>query len=158
MDQRVRFIGEYLEGYFPFSELCDQFSISRKTGYKLVGRYEEQGIDGLKDRDRKPLTCPHKTDPAVIDAILATRKKHPTWGPKKILNVIKPQYKELPAVSTTADILSRHGLISPGKRRFRRHHPGCPQTIANAPNDIWTADYKGHFRMGNSFYCYPLTV
>jgi len=158
MDQRVRFIGEYLEGYFSFSELCDQFSISRKTGYKWIGRYEEQGVEGLKDRGRKPLTCPHKTAPAVIDAIITTRKKHPSWGPKKILRVIEPHYKDLPAVSTTADILSRNNLIAPGKRRFRRNHPGCPQSIAHAPNDIWTADYKGHFRMGNSFYCYPLTV
>src|SRR4030043_2449198 len=62
MDQRVRFIAEYLKGYFPFSELCFQFSISRKTGYKWVQRYEEQGIEGLNDRARRPHNCPHKTD------------------------------------------------------------------------------------------------
>jgi Integrase core domain. len=158
MDQRVRFIGEYLKGYFPFSELCIQFSISRKTGYKWVQRYAEHGVEGLTDRDRKPHNCPHKTDGAIVEAIVQARTKHPTWGPKKLLQIISPHYQELPAVSTTADILSRKGLIAPGKRRFRRAHPGCPKTTTNEPNDIWTADYKGHFRMGNSLYCYPLTV
>jgi len=158
MDQRVRFIAEYLKGYFPFSELCFQFSISRKTGYKWVQRYEEQGIEGLNDRARRPHNCPHKTDTAIVDAIVQARMKHPNWGPKKLLQIIAPDYKELPAISTTADILTRNGLIAPGKRRIRRTHPGCPKTTTNEPNDIWTADYKGHFKIGNRKYCYPLTV
>jgi len=158
MDQRVRFIAEYLEGYFPFNELCLQFNISRKTGYKWVERYEREGPEGLKDQSRRPRMCPHKTDEAVIDAIMQERVKHPTWGPKKLLAILASRYADLPAVSTTADILKREGLIVPGKRRLRRKHPGCPATKAQKPNDIWTADYKGHFRMRNGHYCYPLTV
>lgn len=158
MDQRVRFIAEYLRGYFPFNELCLQFTISRKTGYKWVERYEQGGSEGLADRSRRPLTCPHVTDEALIDAIVAARGKHPTWGPKKLLTILAPRYPRLPALSTAADILKRKGLIVPGKRRLRRKHPGCPQTRAQEPNDIWSADYKGHFKMGNGLYCYPLTV
>jgi putative transposase len=158
MDQRVRFIAEYLKRYYPFAELCCQFSISRKTGYKWVQRYAEHGAAGLNDRDRRPRTCPHKTDPAITRAIVQVRKKHPSWGPKKILKIISNQYQDLPAISTTADILTRNGLIAKTKKRFRRAHPGCPKTTTSEPNDIWTADYKGHFKMGNSLYCYPLTV
>jgi len=158
MDQRLRFIAEYLKEYFSFSELCFQFSISRKTGYKWVDRYEESGIEGLNDRTRRPLQCPHKTEEKIIDAIVSARMKHPTWGPKKLLQTIAGKYRDLPAISTTADILKRSGLIAKRKRRIRRAHPGCPQTTTNNPNDIWTADYKGNFRMGNSQYCYPLTV
>jgi transposase InsO family protein len=158
MDQRIRFIAEYLEGYFPFNELCIQFSISRKTGYKWVQRYENHGAEGLTDQSRRPHFCPHETDAAITEAIVKARLKHPTWGPKKLLEIISPHYPDLPAVSTTSDILKRKGLITPGKRRLRRAHPGCPKTTTNEPNDIWTADYKGHFKMGNGLYCYPLTV
>jgi len=158
MDQKIRFIAEYLKGYFPFSELCFQFSISRKTGYKWIHRYEDQGIEGLNNRSTRPVNCPHKTDPAIIEAIVHARIKHPSWGPKKLLQILSPKYKDLPAISTTADILTRNGLIIPRKRRLRHRHPGCPKTTTNGPNDIWTADYKGHFKMGNQHYCYPLTV
>ena len=126
MDQRIRFISEYLNGYFPVNELCLQFSISRKTAYKWIKRYEEHGAEGLTDRSHRPHYCPHETDTDIIDAIIEARSKHPTWGPKKLLKVISSQYKDLPAISTTADILKRKGLIIPGKRRIRRYHPGCP--------------------------------
>ena len=158
IDQRVRFIAEYLKGYFSFHELCLQFSISRKTGYKWVERYEQEGPEGLVDRSRRPHSSPHITDEAVIEAIVQARLKHPTWGPKKLLEILTPHYSDLPAVSTTADILKRKGLIHGSKRRLKRKHPGCPQTIAEEPNDIWSADYKGHFKMRDGLYCYPLTV
>jgi len=158
MDQRVRFIAEYLRYYFPFSELCLQFNISRKTGYKWIERYEEEGPEGLKDKSRRPHGSPYETDSEVIEAIVQARMKHPTWGPKKLLEILSPRYPDLPAISTAADILKRNGLITTSKRTLRRKHPGCPQTIASKPNDIWSADYKGHFKMRNSLYCYPLTV
>ena len=158
MDQRVRFITEYLRDYFPFSELCLQFNISRKTGYKWIERYEQEGSEGLKDQSRRPHGSPCETDSEIIEAIVKARMKHPTWGPKKLLAILTPRYPDLPAISTAADILKRNGLITISKRSLRRKHPGCPQTIASKPNDIWSADYKGHFKMRNSLYCYPLTV
>jgi len=160
MGQRIRFISEYLNNYYSFADLCSQFEISRKTGYKWVGRYKEFGPLGLEDRSRRPQSCPHQTDAKILKAIKDIRKKHPYWGPKKLLVRIKKDHPRwnLPAISTTADILKREGLILPGKRRLRRKHPGCPKTSASGPNDIWTADYKGHFKMRNGQYCYPLTV
>ena len=160
MDQRVRFISEYLDGYFSLAEICRQFEISRKTGYKWIQRYESFGAEGLADQSRRPHNCPHQTDEKIITSIIEVRRKHPTWGPKKLLKIISDKQPgwELPAISTAADILKREGLILPGKRRLRRKHPGCPKTTTNSPNDIWTADYKGHFKMRNGNYCYPLTV
>lgn len=160
MDQRVRFISEYLNAYFSVAELCRQFEISRKTGYKWINRYKEYGVEGLVEKSTQPLFCPHKTDHKMVKAIINQRKKHPSWGPKKILHTISLKYPRLslPAISTTADILKKEGLILPGKRRLRRKHPGCPTGVANAPNDTWTVDYKGQFKMRNGLYCYPLTV
>ncbi len=160
MDQRIRFLSDYLEGFYSFSELCQHFGVSRKTGYKWVGRYRDYGVEGLEERSRRPLACPHQTDDAIIQAIVRERRKHRTWGPKKLLHVIGKRHPEwtLPAISTAADILKRKGLIEPKRRRLRRQHPGCPKTTCNAPNEIWTADYKGHFKMLNGQYCYPLTV
>lgn len=158
MDQRIRFISEYLDGYFPVNELCLQFSISRKTAYKWIKRYEKEGAKGLEDRSHRAHYCPHETNGDIMKAIVDARIKHPTWGPKKLLEILGKHYDDLPAISTTADILKRNGLITSGKRRFRRYHPGCPQTTTAAPNDIWTADYKGHFKTRNGLYCYPLTV
>ena len=160
MDQRVRFISEYLNGYFSLAEICRQFEVSRKTGYKWIGRYKAFGAEGLADQSRRPHNCPHQTNDDIIKGIIEVRRKHPTWGPKKLLKIISDKHPgwELPAISTAADILKREGLILPGKRRLRRKHPGCPKTTTNSPNDIWTADYKGHFKMRNGNYCYPLTV
>ena len=160
MDQRVRFISEYLNGYYPLSEICIQFEISRKTGYKWIRRYEKFGPSGLEDRSRKPHTCPHKTDVKILNALKEVRRKHPHWGPKKLIAILKNRHSawDFPAISTTADILKREELIKPGRRRIRRKHPGCPKTTASKPNDIWTADYKGHFKLRNGQYCYPLTV
>jgi len=87
------------------------------------------------------------------------REKHPSWGPKKILDVLgrwDPE-RALPSIPTAARILDRAGLVKP-RRRYRRAHPGCPQTKAAEPNDIWPADYKGQFRLKNGKYCFPLTI
>ncbi|HDH33978.1 MAG TPA: IS481 family transposase, partial [Nitrospirae bacterium] len=160
MDQRVRFISEYLEGYFPVAEICRQFNISRKTGYEWLTRYEKYGALGLEDRHRKPKKCPHKTETRIVNSIKYYRSKHPTWGPKKILALLEKRHSDWknPAESTIAGILKREGLITGPKRRIRRKHPGCPTTVATEPNQIWTADYKGQFKMLNGKYCYPLTV
>lgn len=160
MDQRIRFLSDYLEGLYPFTELCRHFGISRKTGYKWVGRYRDYGAEGLEERSRRPHSCPHQTDDKIVEAIVRARRKHPSWGPKKLLWLVEKRHPDwrLPAISTTADILKRKGLIEPKPRRFRRQHPGCPKTTCQAPNEIWTADYKGHFKMLNGQYCYPLTV
>ena len=160
MDEKVRFVGDYQRDLLSLSELCDRYGISRKTGYKWIDRYEARGAAGLQDLSRRPHCCPHQTPPEVIEALLEARRRHPRWGAKKLLKIVSRRHpaREWPARSTACDILKRHGLIPSGRRRPRLGHPGKPDTLMQAPNDIWTADFKGQFRTRDGLYCYPLTV
>lgn len=158
-EQRKRFIEDYLLNLYSKTELAERFGISRKTAHKWIERYKEHGQSGLQEQSRRPHSCPWQTDEAIVAELVELRKKHPTWGPAKLLDVM--QYRdadrELPGVSTVARILARTGLVKP-RRRYRRAHPGCPKSQAEGPNDIWAADYKGQFRLKNGSYCFPLTV
>jgi putative transposase len=160
MDQRIQFIADYQRGVFTMTELCGRFGISRKTGYKWLTRYEDEGPEGLLERSRRPRTCPHETPLRIELALIEARRHHPTWGAKKLLSIIGRRHRQwrLPAPSTASLILKRHGLISPRRRRARPGHPGRPHTPMTAPNEIWSGDFKGHFRTRNGLYCYPLTV
>jgi putative transposase len=160
MHQKTQFIADYLREIYTFSELCERYRISRKTGYKWIKRFIEEGPPGLKERRRSPRCIPHRTDQKVIDALLELRHRHPSWGAKKLL--VKLQQRKpnwiLPARSTVYDLLRPYGVIKKQRRRRSVGHPGKPQRQALAPNDIWCADFKGQFRLGNGQYCYPLTV
>src|SRR5262245_39605786 len=160
MQQRTLFIADHLRGGWTHSELCEEYGISRKTGYKWIERYLRHGVQGLEERSRRPRHSPHATAPQVVAAIVECRKRHPRWGPKKILKVLHRQHPQwsLPHRSTGAQILRRHGLIAGKKKRRRIGHPGRPHGSINAVNQVWCADFKGQFRMGNGQYCYPLTV
>jgi transposase InsO family protein len=158
MDQKMQFILECRDRFFSFSELCSQFGISRKTGYKWLDRYHEDGPPGLTDRSRRPHSFGRATDSEIVDAIVGARLKHPTWGPKKLRAILSSRFPDLPAISTASDILKRNGLIQGNKRKMRRQRPGTPHSLALDPNDTWSVDYKGQFRMRNGIYCYPLTV
>ena len=160
MDQRTQFIADYLRGVFAVSELCAHYGVSRKTGYKWIDRYLRQGPAGLDERSRRPWHSPNTTAPEIVEAFLDVRRRHPSWGGKKILAIVHKRHPrwELPGRSTVCEILKRHGMVA--KRRTRRKigHPGKPTSSILAPNDVWSADFKGQFKTGNGIYCYPLTV
>ncbi|MGA9533159.1 MAG: IS481 family transposase [Anaerolineales bacterium] len=158
-EQKQRFIEDYLLSYYSVTELAERVSISRKTAYKWINRHKEQGQAGLEDQPRRPKSCPWQTPSEIAEELIALRKAHPHRGPKKLLNAMarRDPDRTLPAISTAAKILAEAGLVKP-RRRHRRAHPGCPQTKAAGPNDIWPADYKGQFRLKNGQYCFPLTV
>jgi len=160
MDQKTQFIADVLRGGLAIVELCDDYGISRKTGYKWIDRYLNEGPDGLRDRSRRPTSNPNSTPPELVDAILDARRRHPSWGAKKLLKVLSGQHPRWPwpQRSTVCDILKRNGLVAKKRRRRAIGHPGKPSTIVTAPNDLWCADYKGHFKTGDGRYCYPLTV
>jgi transposase InsO family protein len=160
MDQRVRFAGALVSDLYTMTELCAAYGISRKTGYKWAERYRREGIDGLKDRSRAPGSCPHRTEPRCEEALVAERQKRPRWGPRKLLKLLEPQHPDWgwPAESTAGEILKRHGLVESRRCRPRRLPRSKPTVETAEPNDLWTADYKGEFRMGNRRLCYPLTV
>jgi putative transposase len=160
VEQREKFIKDLRFGLFCVAELCDRYGVSRKTGYKWIERFEEEGRQGLDDRSRAPKTCPHRIEPVVAYAICDARRRHPTWGPRKILQWMGPRYPAmvLPAVSTAGDLLARRGLVKKRRRRRSHLHPGVVPPVTTAPNDIWGADFKGHFKTRDGVYCYPLTM
>jgi len=160
MDEKIRFISDYLNGVFTFTDVCARYAISRKTGYKWVDRYIETGAAGLEDRSRTPRHSPHKTSEAMEEAVLAVRQKHPGWGAGKILTMLERQRQpgKLPGRTTVTHILTRHGCVQSPRKRMHRAHPGKPDTVATAPNQLWSADFKGQFKTLDGVYCYPLTI
>jgi transposase len=142
MDQKTQFIADYLRQSLSMSELCDLYGISRKTGYKLVERYLKHGPSGLEERSRKPASSPNHTPEHIVEAIIALRQRHPSWGAKKLLPILERRHPnwDLPGRSTVCDILSRQGLVP--RKRNRRHigHPGKPSAQILGPNDCWSAD------------------
>jgi putative transposase len=118
MDERARFVLEALEGWTSMSELCERYGISRRVGYKWVERYRERGFPGLADRSRAPRRQAEATPEEVVKEIVKLRKKHPTWGPRKLrarLVRLKPR-GQWPACSTIGEILRREGLVKPRRR------------------------------------------
>jgi transposase InsO family protein len=160
MDQRTQFIADHLRDVWSLTELCALYGISRKTADKWIDRYLRQGPAGLEERSRRPRRSPNQTPEDIVTAILDARRRHPTWGGKKLLAVLPTRHPRwsLPARSTACDILKRHGLVPIRRHRRRIGHPGKPTSQVLAPNDVWSADYKGQFRTGDGRYCYPLTV
>lgn len=159
VNERLKFVAAAQRSGGTMTELCIEFGISRKTGYKILRRYEEEGPEGLRDRSRSPRSHPNQTPGEMEAAILRVRKAHPTWGSKKILAVLEREgVSGLPARSTVDAVLKRAGLVAPRRCRKRRAATGPPCVTAEAPNDVWSIDYKGWFRVGDGTRCDPLTV
>ena len=160
MDQRTQFIADHLRDARTVTELCALYGVSRKTGYKWIDRYLRHGPAGLEEHSRRPHRAPNQTPDEIVAAILEVRRRHPSWGGKKLLALLHRRHPRwpLPGRSTACDILRRHGLVPTRRQRRRIGHPGKPPTGMLAPNDVWSADYKGQFRTGDGRYCYPLTV
>lgn len=160
MDQKTQFIADYLRDTLSVTQLCDHYGISRKTAYKWIDRYLREGPAGLSDRSRRPASSPNTTPEALVEAIITARQRHPSWGAKKLLNILHKKHPRWPwpQRSTVCDILKRNGLIAKKRRTRKIGHPGKPTTVVVDPNDLWCADFKGHFKTGNGQYCYPLTV
>ena len=160
MDQKTQFIADVLRGTQSVAELCDSYGISRKTGYKWIDRYVKEGPAGLVDQSRRPSSSPNSTPAELVDAILQSRQRHPTWGAKKLLKILRNKHPRWPwpQRSAVCEILKRHGLVPKKRRRRAIGHPGKPATLVSAPNELWCADYKGQFKTGDGRYCFPLTV
>jgi transposase InsO family protein len=155
MSEKLRFIEQIGLQERAFSELCREFGISRKTGYKLFNRYNQEGIAGLNARSRKPRRSINKTTDEIEEKILTARDLHPSWGGEKLLRYLKNKgYENLPTEKTIDRILKRNGLITAEESEKRK--PWIRFEHEN-PNDLWQMDFKGHFAIGES-RCYPLTV
>lgn len=157
MDERIKFVSRLLDGEC-MSELCREFNISRKTGYKFYSRYKSEGIEGFYDKSRRPLNVGNRLARDLEQRIIELKQEYPTWGARKIrdrFNKRNPEVK-LPALSTVHAVLDRNGLVKERKRRYRSQGTSLSNSLE--PNDLWCADFKGQFKLKNGKYCYPLTI
>ena len=159
MEERLRVVARLLDGE-PMTQMCRKFGISRKTGYKIFERYREHGLEALNDRCRRPLRYANQLPHQLESLIVSLKRDKPHWGARKIRELLVRRLAgdvRVPANSTIHAVLDRHGLV----RRMRKRRPratGTPLSEGAGPNDLWCADFKGEFQLGNQAYCYPLTV
>lgn len=161
VNERMKFVSQLLDGEERMADLCRAYGISRKTGYKYLNAFNESGPAGLYDASKAPGSSPHRTADSTVALLVAARKKHPTWGPKKLCAWLAKKHEgvRLPCPSTAGTILKRAGLVEPRRRRTPVATPTAgPLTQATQPNDVWCVDFKGEFRLGNGSLCYPLTI
>ena len=160
MDEKTAFITECLQGELPMTALCERYGISRDTGYRLLGRYREEGPSGLEPRSRAPHRHGMTMAEEVAAAIVALRRQRPYWGPKKLRAVLqRREPKQLwPAPSTIGDLLRRERLSEPRRRRRRAVPLSQPFLPVHEPNDLWCIDFKGWFRTADGQRCDPLTI
>src|SRR5437762_9524357 len=158
MDERVKFIAGLLDGE-KMAVLCRRFGISRKTGYKILNRYNSCGLEGLTDRSRRPYRHANQLPIQIETLIVQSKQERPHWGAPKIRERLARRYPDVhtPAISTVHAVLDRHGLVKSRKRR-RHKASGTPLSMSDQPNDLWCADYKGEFMLADRRYCYPLTL
>jgi transposase InsO family protein len=159
MDERLRFVARLLEGE-GMSEVCRDFGVSRKTGYKIFSRYKEHGLEALSDRSRRPVRYARQLPAPIEQLIVRCKEDKPHWGARKIRELLVRRLAgdvRVPAKSTIHAVLHRNGLVKlPGRPRRRAH--GTALSPGTQPNDLWCADFKGEFKLGDGRYCYPLTV
>src|SRR5450830_1375967 len=158
--ERMSFSIDIEQHFFSMAELCQRYGVSRKTGYKWIERFDEEGIEGLQDRSRAPRGCPHRTGEEIVERLLDARLAHPRWGARKLIPWLARRHRQVvwPSPSTAADILKRHGLVTDRRRRRHLNALSHARTEPRHPNHLWTADFKGQFRTRDGIYCYPLTV
>lgn len=160
MEERLRFVARLLEGE-GMSDVCRAFGISRKTGYKIFNRYKDDGLEALTDRSRQPVRYANQLPEPVEAMIVSCKKSKPHWGARKIRELLVKRLAgdvRVPSKSTVHAVLDRHGLVAHARKRQRHRAEGTALSLALLPNDLWCADFKGEFKLGNGQYCYPLTV
>jgi transposase InsO family protein len=160
MDLKYQLVTDLNKEHFSITDLSQKYGISRPTVYKWLGRYEQLGIEGLKEQSRAPKNCPHRTPREILELVIQEKLRNRKRGPRKIRAQLKRRHPqlELPAVSTISYWLKKEGLVK--ERKKRRHVPAYTQPFCEcqAPNDVWSIDYKGQFYLKNSHVCYPLTA
>lgn len=161
LEERKKFVLEALrqDKNLTFVDLCTNYNISTKTGYKWINRFIQHGEDGLKDLSRTPLSLPTKISEEIEGLVISIRMQYPTWGPKKIRAELNNEYKNIiiPSEGSIGNILQKHGLSK--SRIYRRHvAKTAPLSKCEAPNHTWMYDFKGWFLTGNGQKCEPLTI
>jgi putative transposase len=160
MDQKIQLLSDWLKEDYTITELSQMYTVSRKTIYKWIERYQAKGWEGLEELSRAPLQHPNATSPQIVSHLIDTKLQHTTWGPKKVVARLEKLYPDQPwpAPSTTGHLLKKAGLVT--DRHLKRHTPPYTQPFRKCarPNDVWSIDYKGQFRLQDGRLCYPLTL
>lgn len=160
VDLREAFVRSCLSDGANVSELCRHYGISRVTGHKWLRRFEAEGLPGLADRSRAPHGNARSVSAEVEALLVAERARHGDYGAGKLLARLAERHPAVawPARSTAHEVLRRHGLVEHPRRR-RPQVDGAKRGVeADRPNAVWSADFKGEFRLGDGTVCYPLTV
>lgn len=156
MALRQEFVAEACQEGANMSVLCQQYGISRKTGYKWLRRYTMEGAAGMEERSRRPHASPTRTSEAIARVVVAARREHPAWGARKLKRWLEDRgHAEVPAPSTITEILRRHGLLDPAAAA---KHRAFARFERSAPNQLWQMDFKGYFVLADGQRCHPLTV
>lgn len=160
MSLKTQLIDSWNKACFSITDLSQKYGISRPTVYKWLARHEKLGLDGLNEQSRAPKHCPHRTPKAIRDLVIHEKLKNRKRGPRKIRAQLKRKNPELdlPAISTISYWLKKEGLVEERKRRFRVPPYTKPFEECNAPNEVWSMDYKGQFFTKNKRVCYPFTL
>lgn len=165
MSERLAFVQACLDRKKRIVDICNEFGISEKTGHKQLKRFREEGIEGLEDRSHAGLSHPYRITPEVAGRIITLRRRYPLYGAQMLRDWLIQHEPEIrwPAASSIGELLKRSNLIGRRRRRNRsdeRSALDAARTSALEPNMVWTADFKGEFRLknGTGRYCYPLTV
>src|SRR5260370_33075505 len=118
VEQRERFIRDHRLDLYAMTELCARYGISRKTGYKWLSRFEDAGRRGLQDGSRAPHHCPHRIPDELAALLCVARRQHPTWGPAKLLDLLRPRHPplDLPARSPAGQLPARPGPVQKARR------------------------------------------
>lgn len=159
MSQKLEFVERAANGE-KVADLCREFGVSRQTGHKWIKRYEQGGYDALEERSRRPKSAPLATAEELVLATLQEREAHPRWGADKLHRLLTKRFgAQTPSRRTIVRILKRANLL----RERRKRAPisvveRAPTVLAQAPNDVWTVDFKGWWRTLNGERCEPLTV
>jgi putative transposase len=160
VDERMRFMMAVESQEEAFAVLCRCYGVSRKTGYKWLGRFRADGVEGLVEHSRAPLSHPQAMTPEVAEACVAVRRAHPSWGPRKVRAWLERTAPDTawPAASSIGALFDREGLTV--KRRLRRRSPpaSAPFGACEAANDVWCMDFKGWFLTGDGTRCEPFTL
>ncbi len=136
MDERLKFIARLLDGE-KMAGLCRDFGISRKTGYKILTRYNEIGLEALTDRSRRPYRHANQLPVQIETRIVRLKQDRPSWGAPKIREKLARLYPDVhtPAISTVHAVLDRHGLV---KRRTARRNRARGTALSLFPDSPMT--------------------